>query len=561
MRLWNVGTGLAIGVNIILAGFLALSAPSQSAVSAGTMSSAELTALLQFSSPDGVQCHNNRTFCRADVSRCNSNERERQEWRTQCLAPYKARYDHCVNTRPALRPHNGAPRPERNAQCAHLANYEETQCQLEAQICPGYDLCEQQFGQCIRDQGAALRNRPQDGGTVPEPQPAPLPSNTPTARPSQNGAYDVRIRNRCDRTISVAYVYEDRMGVTRKSGWITISSGRSKRVRDPVDSNEFAIHSTIGFPTLEHRIGQSSMTDIVNDGFDAPVDQNLNGDGRRTVPFEKLRWQISNFEPEIEINYCDSYRWGEATRPIFAPQPQRPETRQPVISPEQARIEQLFRFVRQGSVGEYDRLVGEGVDPSARNQNGWTLFHAAAAAPISVINYDVTMLSRLEDAGLDPEATGSAVGSPVELALQRAIEFYDYDQSDHFAPSEPRRSEMLHFFVDRTQNLPIAGAERGLTLLHVAALNYDADLVEKLLERGFPTGVYDGFGNSARDYAEKKRDASFLALFPAPVQPAQSTTTDPGESRCTDVSLIPEGQLDRYRQLESQGVVKLCEPT
>lgn len=434
MRLWLYGLATVIaGISALL---LAITpAPSQK-TQARTGSAAQLTAMLQGSGLD-VQCHNNRTFCRADVSRCDSNERERQNWRTQCLAPHKKRYEDCLARRdgraPGRLPHGRILTPQE--ECKHLASYASTRCQVEPQICPTYRQCEQQFGQCVQDMGATLRDRQNDrvdGAYVPEPQPAR--TTRPIPRPTSQPA---------------------RINMTRAAKSMAKTQAKQRA---------------------------------------------------------------------------------------------KAETR-----------DLALRYAQLGNMAGLERLLDEGMAPGFSNKDGNTLLHAAASAPAYIRDGNIAMLERLIALGVDVDRRNQAREIPLSLALDQRIKYKSYQASDRTAPTTPYKNDVLHTLVDAAKILPKEGGEGGLTLLHVAALDYDALMIQKLLRRSFPIDVKDDRGRTAYDIAARKSPA-LAALFPqhAVTGGEAGKAAVKRAAECSDLSLVPEDQWPRYRALAERGVLIIC---
>ncbi len=435
MRLWLYGLATVIaGISALL---LAITPAPYQKTQARTGGAAQLTAMLQGGGLD-VQCHNNRTFCRADVSRCDSNERERQNWRIQCLAPHKERYEECVRTfRSPLNNGYGRDYRRRAAQaaCSHFANYESTRCQVEPQICPTYRQCEQQFGQCVRDMGAALRDRQNDrddGAYVPEPQPAR--TTRPTPRPTSQPA----------------------------------------------------------------RINKA--------------------------------------------------RAAESMAKTQAKQRAKAEKR-----------ERALQYAQLGNMAGLERLLGEGMTPGFSNKDGNTLLHAAASAPAYIRDGNIAMLERLIALGVDVDRRNRAREIPLSLALDQRIKYKSYQASDRTAPTTPYKNDVLHTLVDAAKILPKDGGEGGLTLLHVAALDYDALMIQKLLRRSFPSDAKDDRGRTAYDIAVRKSPA-LAALFPQHAVTGGEAGKEAVKraAECSDLSLVPEDQWPRYRALAERGVLIIC---
>lgn len=544
------------------------SAPSQQ-TQARSLSSAQLNLLLQGSFNDTVQCHNQRSFCRADVARCKNNQRERMNWRRSCRADYEAAFRKCSRESKKALPRsnlNNRTSPEQRAKmlrdhyeriCGHTRRG-AGRCEIEIASCPAPSVCRTQYSSCLSGslpkQEGYVREDTQPNIT----SPAPPKRLQPESVREPAGKYLVSIKNQCREAISVAYVYDDPSGETMKSGWLTIKPSEKTRIKKPVSKNQLGVHSTVGFPRPTYRFGQDDVANVVNRGFTEPVYKVLSGDGAREVPFELLEWPKNDRSPVIQIDYCGSYRWGKRINPVAL----KPALK---IDPVQAAANQLYRYARIGSVKGFDRLVADGVDPKRRYKKGNTLFHAAAAAPISVIEFDIAMLRRLENAGIDPMATNANGSTPLELAIARRIDFMDYNQFDHFAPKEPYRNDILHFFVDRTETLPVAGSDGRLTLLHVAALDYDAEMVRKLIARGPSTGRMDGKGMLPRDYARKK-SPEFYALFLSEEElatkraAANAPSPELLEASCqrADPAKLGELELARLKAMAAQGLIKLC---
>ncbi len=348
MRLWLYG--LATAIASISALLLAITpAPSQKLL-ARAGGAAQLTAMLQGGSYNAVNCHNVRTFCRADVSRCDSNERERQTWRTQCLARHKTRYDECVSTKAPLRGHYGAKVRGPDPRCAHLANYRETKCQVEPQICPTYGQCEQKYGQCIYDQSAALdqqQNSRDDGAYVPEPPPAPTARPIPQ-QPEPDTRYRVYVKNGCRKYIEIAYFYEESPGQWAKSGWRGFQPGRVGELKSPIMTRRLGVFSTLGFPEQKFRRGFNMKKSVIDRNFLVPINEQLRGKGARTVPFDMLEWASDISKPLIVIEDCDQYKAGVRIKSVqtreTAAEP-RPVLLQvsPAPKPEQPKVSAVER--------------------------------------------------------------------------------------------------------------------------------------------------------------------------------------------------------------------------
>ncbi|MEL6878748.1 MAG: ankyrin repeat domain-containing protein, partial [Pseudomonadota bacterium] len=113
-----------------------------------------------------VQCHNNNTYCRADVARCQRIQRERMNWRRDCRADYDRAFQACTSKLAPLRNTLNGPSPSSaelkqrrdryyEQRCGHTRSG-AGRCEIEIASCPANNFCNQQYRQCVRDMTAAL---------------------------------------------------------------------------------------------------------------------------------------------------------------------------------------------------------------------------------------------------------------------------------------------------------------------------------------------------------------------------------------------------------------------
>ncbi|MEL6878749.1 MAG: ankyrin repeat domain-containing protein, partial [Pseudomonadota bacterium] len=136
----------------------------------------------------------------------------------------------------------------------------------------------------------------------------------------------------------------------------------------------------------------------------------------------------------------------------------------------------------------------------------------------------------------------------------------DYHLFDDFSPAEPTYNKQLHLLVSNSRYPDRWPGDGGLTLLHVAALDYDAAMVQRLLKSGFPSDLEDERGRTAYDIALKKSPA-LAALFPEHAERGGTAGAEAVKraSECTDKALIPESQMERYRAMVAAGALTFCE--
>lgn len=226
------------------------------------------------------------------------------------------------------------------------------------------------------------------------------------------------------------------------------------------------------------------------------------------------------------------------------------------------RRERALQYAQYGRLKGLESLLDEGLVAGFSNKDGNTLLHAAVVPAPSVSLGNIEMVERLIELGVDADRRNQSRETPLSLALDRRIKTKKYAQSDRLAKTSPFKNRVLNALFDASRIVPKDGREGGLTLLHVAALEYDALLIQKLIARKFPTDVTDDRGRTAYDIAFAKSGA-LAALFPEHAEKygEASAAAVKRNAECSDLALVPQDQHSRYRALAAQGVLKLCKPT
>lgn len=415
-----------------------------------------ISALLQ-SGAVTYNCGNQNTFCRADISRCQSAQRERMNWRRDCRADYERAFNECKSRIAPPRPNLNGPVSSAQLQQMRDRFYEQrcghtrrgsNRCEIEIASCPGYNSCSQQLRQCIADNQAALDQQ----------------------RWEREQA-EAEARARADE-----------------------EAARYARSAEPA-------------PRPSRPSSRPRLTDSQR---------------------QSLQDRMEN---AIEIQRLTNERRDTG-----------------------------FRYARTGNLRGLERLFAEGLSSQSGDDNGNSLLHAAVRPHPAVQGSNLAVLEWLLDNGVSANTYNNARQTPLFAAMEHRIDQMDYHQFDGLAPSEPFTNEVLHLLVERAYAIPQEPGQGGLTLLHVAALDYDAALVEALLERGFPTDVKDDRGRTAYGVARLK-SAELAALFPEHAE-REALLNRPyevrGEVQCTDLSQIPEGERGRYQALAARGAVQLC---
>ncbi len=276
---------------------------------------AAVNAMLQSSS--GVDCHNQRTFCMADYSKCKSAQRERINWRNDCRANYDRAFNACISKLPGLRGHNGIVPPKvrenyYNQRCGHTRNG-SGRCEIEITSCPATNYCNQQYGQCVRSMNAPAPYEepelaPPSRYRAPEPSPDTTRPVSPPAQPDTR--YRVYVKNGCRKYIEIAYFYEESPGQWAKSGWRGFQPGRVGELKSPIMTRRLGLFSSLGFPEQRYRRGFNEKKSVIDRDFLVPINEQLRGKGARTVPFDMLEWASDISKPVIVIENCDQYEAG-----------------------------------------------------------------------------------------------------------------------------------------------------------------------------------------------------------------------------------------------------------
>ncbi len=224
------------------------------------------------------------------------------------------------------------------------------------------------------------------------------------------------------------------------------------------------------------------------------------------------------------------------------------------------RRERALQYAQIGSLNGLQGLLDEGLIAGFSNKDGNTLLHAAAVPSPSVSLGNIEMVERLIELGVDADRSNRSHETPLSLALDKRIKTKKYAQSDRLAKTSPFKNRVLNALFDASRIVPKDGREGGLTLLHVAALEYDALLIQKLIARKFPTDVTDDRGRTAYDIAVTKSDA-LASLFPEHAEKGGEVGAAAVKrtAECSDLQLVPEDQHPRYRALAQQGILKLCD--
>ncbi|MEL7197428.1 MAG: hypothetical protein AAGL10_03855 [Pseudomonadota bacterium] len=226
------------------------------------------------------------------------------------------------------------------------------------------------------------------------------------------------------------------------------------------------------------------------------------------------------------------------------------------------RRERAFQYAHHGRVKGLEVLLDEGLVAGFSDKDDNTLLHAAVVPAPSVSRGNIAMVERLLELGVDANRHNQARETPLSLALDRRIKTKDYAKSDRLAKTSPFKNRVLNALINASKKIPEDRREGGLTLLHVAALEYDAVLIQKLIARKFPTDLTDDRGRTAYDIAVAKSDA-LAALFPEHAKKGgeAGAAAVNRAAECSDLQLVPEDQHPRYRALAARGVLKLCEPS
>ena len=235
------------------------------------------------------------------------------------------------------------------------------------------------------------------------------------------------------------------------------------------------------------------------------------------------------------------------------------------ISQAEVELTALYVAVGKGDLRIAELLLARGANVNAVCQYGYTPLHAAVLNPFNAgqmvtlllnagdsLQKDLSVhgnilawaarsggdhaISALLAAGLNPNTEEG-------LALQNALFYGNLDSAEalitagaditlHGGPYGSPISaaacggiDSLEFLVTKYNVEPILCDQEGRTPLHIAALNYDMELIEYLLDLGMDINHEDAKGWSAIHYAASRGTADSLKILLARISPGSCSLT------------------------------------
>lgn len=239
----------------------------------------------------------------------------------------------------------------------------------------------------------------------------------------------------------------------------------------------------------------------------------------------------------------------------------------------------LFRACREGDEAAYERLVQDGVNPSARNALGVTSLHMAAESSCASLAKRLVSLIRVDEASLigstalhlcaekgTPEVMRVLLApadakvdvldesgrTPLSLACERgdlgmANELLAHGASPDVVANGSGMTPFLEAvksgnldLVERLAQEADMGVRnaRGRNALHLAVIAKHEEIARLLVQDDEMREEQDEMGKVPRDYAQQ---GSMRSMFEAPLPPVEPPQ---------EPSMAPDGAADEAEQLQ-----------
>jgi ankyrin repeat protein len=156
-------------------------------------------------------------------------------------------------------------------------------------------------------------------------------------------------------------------------------------------------------------------------------------------------------------------------------------------------------------------LLARGADPKAKDAEGMTALHTAAAGG------DVGLVEALLDGKADVNARGEKGTTPLSAAIRISSSTTTYKIGDKETTTKrvwlsPRSVGMVSLLLARGAKVNDAD-DSGSTALHRAALADDVNLVRLLLSRKADPKIRDDDGRTALDISVAEKNERVAALL------------------------------------------------
>ena len=157
----------------------------------------------------------------------------------------------------------------------------------------------------------------------------------------------------------------------------------------------------------------------------------------------------------------------------------------------------LFDAANRGDLKKVKRLLNEGADVNAKDEDGWTPLHWAAYYG------HLNVVKLLVDRGADVNAKSKAGETPLHWAAANG------------------HLDVVEFLVDRGADVN-AKSKAGWTPLHLAADKGHLDIAKLLLDRGADINAKNGGGKTPLDLAREKKYWDIVNFLEKAVENAEN---------------------------------------